>query len=74
MSDLARLKGAAQIGAEARGHRLGRWTDFNRGSRGLGSTAHCKDCRRYVTVLTRPDSNETSTSGTACGLNCREDK
>jgi hypothetical protein len=62
---LARLKREAKEAATFRGHRLGRWENYDLN---VGAEAKCISCDAWVQVLTHPAANQINIGGPAVAM------
>jgi hypothetical protein len=59
----------AEVAAEYRGHKLGKWETFMRGNRSY-SNNKCEICGKEVQVIDHPLPNEIDIGGEAVALSC----
>jgi len=67
--DINDLINEAEVAAEYRGHKLGKWESFMRGNRSCANNK-CQTCGKEVQVIDNPLPNEVDIGGEAVALNC----
>ena len=66
---LEELKHEAEVAAQVRGHKLGRWEDFGSPNRPYARNS-CILCNKSIQVCPNPLPNEIDIGGEAIALNC----